>query len=144
MNFQECITFALDNPVCFVASSERGQPRVRGFRLLVADEDGFYFSTLSPKPIFEQLRHNPKIEVCFYNNSSDMQQVGQMRVTGEVEFLDDEVLKRKVAEERAVLEENAGQALEPLIEIFRIHSGEAHFWTMDDILREREIERIVF
>jgi hypothetical protein len=30
------------------------------------------------------------------------------------------------------------------IEVLRIATGEAHFWTMNDILRERELERIKF
>jgi len=31
-----------------------------------------------------------------------------------------------------------------LLEIFRIHHGEAHFWTMADNLKEAEIPRIGF
>ena len=38
----------------------------------------------------------------------------------------------------------AGEPIEPLTEIFRIRSGEAHFWTMADILKEPELERIRF
>lgn len=31
-----------------------------------------------------------------------------------------------------------------IAELFRIRSGEAFFWTMDDVLKEKEIERVRF
>lgn len=144
MNFKDCIKFATENPVCFVATLDRDQPRVRAFLMWFADENGFYFTTLSPKPVSEQLKQNPKVEVCFYNNATDLQAARQMRVTGEVELLTDEVLTKKAAEERTVLEQITRQAIEPLMEVFRIHSGQAHFWTMAEILKERDLETIGF
>jgi pyridoxamine 5'-phosphate oxidase len=140
MNLQDCIQFATENPVCFVATTDGDQPRVRGFLLWFANEDGFYFATLSPKEVYKKLKNNPKVEVCFYNNPAELQDAKQMRVTGKVEFLDDEELKKKIAEERQM----AGQPIEHLCEVFRIHTGEAHFWTMADVLKEPELERIKF
>jgi uncharacterized pyridoxamine 5'-phosphate oxidase family protein len=144
MNLQECVKFATENPVCFVATIDGDQPRVRTFLMWFADENGFYFATLSPKRVSRQLKTNPKVEVCFYNNAADLQGAKQMRVTGEIELVDDEALRKKVAEERAVLEQIVGKPIEPLMEVFRIHSGEAYFWTMADILKEPGLERIRF
>jgi pyridoxamine 5'-phosphate oxidase len=144
MNLQDCIKFATENPVCFVATAEGNQPRVRTFMMWFADENGFYFATLSPKQVSKQLKNNPKAEVCFYNNAADLQEAKHMRVTGEMELVDDEALRKKVAEERAALEQIAGRPLQPLMEVFRISSGKVHFWTMMDILREPELERIEF
>ena len=90
MSFQDCVKFANENPVCYVATTDGDQPRVRAFVIFFADENGFYFGTLSPKDVSRQLKTNPKVEVCFYNNARPMK---MMRVTGEVEFLDDMVLK---------------------------------------------------
>ena len=37
-----------------------------------------------------------------------------------------------------------GQPTKPFVQPFRISAGEAHFWTMTDVLREPELERITF
>jgi pyridoxamine 5'-phosphate oxidase len=144
MDLQDCTKFATENPVCFIATTDGDQPRVRGFLLWFANEDGFYFATFSPKQVYKQLKNNPQVEVCFYNNPAELQDAKQMRVTGKIEFLDDEELKKKIAKERGFLEQMAGQPLEHLWEVFRIHTGEAHFWTMADVLKEPELERIKF
>lgn len=144
MNLQDCTEFATENPVCFIATTDGDQPRVRTFLMRSADENGFCFVTLSPKRVSEQLKSNPKVEVCFYNNAADLKAAKQMRVAGEIELVDDDELRKKVAEERAALRQIVGKPIEPLIEVFRIPSGEAHFWTMADILKESELERTRF
>jgi len=144
VNLQDCIKFATENPVCFVATTDGDQPRVRALALWFANENGFYFAILSPKQVCRQLRANPKVEVCFYNNSSDLMQAKQMRVTGKVEPVDDQELQEKAAGEGAFLEQLTGKPLGHLWEVFRIHSGEACFWTLADTLREPELERIRF
>jgi uncharacterized pyridoxamine 5'-phosphate oxidase family protein len=144
MDLQDCIQFANENPVCYVATVDGDQPRVRALLMCFADENGFYFSTFSPKAFSKQLKKNPKVEVCFYNNPPELQQAKQMRVTGKIEFLDDRELINRIGQERAFLEQLAGQPLEDLWEVFRVHTGEAHFWTLQDVLREPEVERITF
>ena len=144
MDLQDCITFAKENPVCYVATVDGDQPRVRALLMWFADENGFTFGGLSSKAFSKQLKKNPKVEICFYNNPPELQGAKQMRVTGEVAFLDDEALINRLAQERDFLEQLAGQSLEGLWEVFRVHTGEAHFWTMQDVLKEPELERIKF
>ena len=48
-------------------------------------------------------------------------------------------LKKKLLQDWPFLQE-----AEPVLEIFRIPSGEAFFWTMGDVLKEKEIERVGF
>jgi uncharacterized pyridoxamine 5'-phosphate oxidase family protein len=67
-----------------------------------------------------------------------------MRVTGDVEFVDDTELVHKVSEERAALEGIIGRPLEPITEVFRIPSGVARFWTLMDILKEPQLEKVAF
>ena len=67
-----------------------------------------------------------------------------MRLTGNAEFVDDDALNKRITEERKFLEGFVGKPLGPLWEIFRIRAGEAHFWTLPDILKEPELERIKF
>jgi uncharacterized pyridoxamine 5'-phosphate oxidase family protein len=144
MNLQDCIKFASENPICFVATAEGDQPRVRVIALWFANEDGFYWGILSPKNVYKQLKVNPKVEVCFYDNLSDSLNAKQMRVTGEVEFVDDPELQKKAAEEGAPIEQLIGKPLGHLWKVFRIHSGEAFFFTLKDTLKEQELERIRF
>jgi pyridoxamine 5'-phosphate oxidase len=144
MEFQQCIEFAAEHPICFMATEDGDQPRVRPLLLWFADERGFYFMTMSPKRFPQQLHANPKAEVCFYNGAVELADSQSMRVTGAVEFVDDPDLIHKVSAERAALEGIIGRPLEPITEVFRIASGEAHFWTLMDILKEQELERIAF
>jgi len=68
-----------------------------------------------------------------------------MRVAGEVERIDDIALKTRLLEERPFLKAIVrGGAEDPLLVLFRVYNGEAHFWSMDDNMRESEIERITF
>ena len=136
---QECIKFATEHPVCWLATVDGDQPRVRTFLLWRANKDGFYFETFTPKDVYEQLKNNPKVEICFFNNESDLEKAKTMRIAGEVEFLNDPDLKKQLLEERPFL-----QDAEPVLELFRVPSGEAFFWTMADFLKEKEIEHLRF
>jgi uncharacterized pyridoxamine 5'-phosphate oxidase family protein len=136
---QECIKFANEHPVCWLATVDGDQPRVRTFLLWRANENGFYFETFTPKDVYEQLKKNPKVEICFFNNESDLDKAKAMRLAGEAEFLNDPELKKQLLAERPFLQEAA-----PVLEIFRVHSGEAFFWTMADFLKEKGIEHVRF
>jgi uncharacterized pyridoxamine 5'-phosphate oxidase family protein len=139
MKFQDYIDFATEHPVCALATVDGDQPRVRTFLLWRANEDGFFFETFTPKDVYKQLKDNPKVEMCFYNNEPDLEKAKTMRLSGEVEFLDDPDLKKQLLHDWPFL-----QDAEPVLELFRIPSGEAFFWTMADALQEKEIERVRF
>ena len=83
-------------------------------------------------------------KIGFFVDPEDLQNAKQMRVTGEAEFVKDQTLHTKICEERAFLADIAGQPIDPIMEIFRVHSGQAHFWTMMDVLKEPELERLEF
>lgn len=144
MDIQDCIKFATENPVCYLATADGDQPRVRTFLLWYADESGFYFVAMSPKQVTKQLQRNPKVEVCFYNNAADPADWKQMRVMGEIEFLEDEESLEKAYQNRSFLDDIVGFSVRPLVRPFRIPAGEAHFWTLADNLKEPEIERLKF
>jgi pyridoxamine 5'-phosphate oxidase len=144
MDLQDCIKFAKENPMCAVSTIDGDQPRVRTLQLDWADETGFYFGIFSPKEISRQLHVNPKVEVCFYNHAEQLMETRQMRITAEVEFVDDEESVNRAYKLRAALEPMAGRPLKPLTEVFRISHGEARFWTIPDSLKEPRLERIRF
>ena len=142
MELNDCLAFVTAHPVCYLATEEGDQPRVRALPMWFADERGLYFMTMSPKSLSRQLHANPKVEICFFDGESDLPDARMMRVSGEVEFLDDEGLTRRVAQERAALEVIINQPLDPLTEVFRLRTSTAWFWGLGDILKEPELERV--
>ena len=146
MNFEECIQFANEHPICSIATVDGDQPRVRMFGLWFADNDGFYFSTPKTGNTYQQLTVNPKVELCFYVPPDTLSRQGApmdmgtvMRASGTVEFLDDENLKQRLLAERPFL-----QSFIERTAIFRVQKGEAWFWTFADSMRESAIERVRF
>ena len=67
-----------------------------------------------------------------------------MRVMGEAEFLEDEVNLEKAYQNRSFVDDMVGYSVRPLVRPCRISTGEAHFWTAADNLKESEIERLKF
>jgi pyridoxamine 5'-phosphate oxidase len=137
MTIKDCIKFTNENQVCFLATAENDQPRVRALGFWFADETGFYFQTGKMKSFYQQLIINPKTEVCFYKNENSKSTM--LRITGKVEFLDDIKLKEKVLEDRPFLKQFGLTIDSPGLIIFRIAHGIAHFWTMETNLKPKEI-----
>ncbi|MCX6271837.1 MAG: pyridoxamine 5'-phosphate oxidase family protein [Bacteroidetes bacterium] len=137
MNLDDCIRFTNENQICYLATSENNQPRVRALHFWFADNSGFYFQTGSNKDFTRQLVENPKTEVCFYHHEK---MIGTMlRLTGEVEFLTDRALKEKAIQDRPYLKEFGLTADSPGMIIFRIAHGQGHFWTMENNFKPKEI-----
>ena len=128
MDLKEYANFANENKTCYLATTEEDQPRVRALGMWYADETGFYYHTGAPKPVYSQLKNNPRVEVCFYHPAEDGGVM--MRVAGTVEFIDDKELRRKLVEERQFLKAWGFTAESKELVIFRIAKGEAYFWTM--------------
>jgi pyridoxamine 5'-phosphate oxidase len=145
MEFQDCITFANENRVAYFATEESGQPHVRPIGLWFADASGFYFQAQTVKAFCKQLQNNKRVEICFHAPAAEGSPGTVLRVTGEVEFIDDAALKKKVLKDRPFLKDMGIESPDdPRLAIFRIHTGEAFFWTMEYSMRESEIERIKF
>lgn len=123
MDLKECISFANENPICSLATTEGDQPRVRTLVMDYADETGFYFATLSPKNLSKQLHNNPKVEVCFYNHAPDIMEARMMRICGTVEFIDEPEARERAIKHREGLSDIVGEPLDPYVEIFKITAG---------------------
>jgi uncharacterized pyridoxamine 5'-phosphate oxidase family protein len=145
MSLQDCITFANENPMCFIATVEKDQPRVRAMVMWFADESGFYFHTASNKALCRQLDANPRVEACYHKPGTPPDPGTMMRVTGTVKLLEDTSLQTRLLRERPFLEDVKKYAPEgSRLVVFRITGGEAHFWTMSNNTHEDEIKRIKF
>ena len=103
MDLNDCFVFAKRHPVCSLATMDHDQPRVRIFTLWFADETGFYFDTLASKNVAMQLEANPRCELCFLAPPHPPHPTEMMRVTGNVEFLDDPSIRARLLEDRLIL-----------------------------------------
>ena len=147
MHFQDCIKFANENPVCYLATiDEKGWPRVRAMSMWFADEKGFHFSTHTLKSLYKHLKKSSKVEICFYKPGTNGKLGTMLRVCGETEFIDNLEDKRRRREERPYIRKIYGleKAEDPGPVIFRVFKGDACFWTIESNLRESEIEKIKF
>jgi pyridoxamine 5'-phosphate oxidase len=140
MDFKDCIKFANENPICYLATVEGDQPRVRAIGMHYADDTGFYFNTESTKALAKQLKKNQKVELCFLGGNNKM-----LRVSGKVDFIDDIAIRTRFFKERDFLKSFGVKGPEdPLLMVFAIRKGEAHFWTVADNMKEAAIPRIKF
>ncbi|MCX6684285.1 MAG: pyridoxamine 5'-phosphate oxidase family protein [Methanoregula sp.] len=144
MDISECIRFATENPITYIATVEGDQPRVRAFALWFANNTGFYYHTGTPKSVCQQLQKNPKAELCFY--APGTHGAGKMmRVCGKVEFLEDKSLEERLYRDRPWVKDLMKSAPKGgLLAMFRIAHGEAYFWTMENNMREREAPCLKF
>lgn len=145
MTFSDCTKFATENPVCSVATVEGDQPRARIFMMWRANENGFYLCTGTPKPVCQQIKANPKIELCFYKPGADPMALGiMMRVAGTAQFVDDTGVKTELLNEWPFLKEMGIAGPEdPMLSLIRIASGEIKYWTATGPAQEN-VEVVTF
>ncbi len=137
MDIKSCIDFTNENKVCYLATTENGGPRVRALGFWFADETGFYFQTGAMKSLYKQLLDNPQVEACFYKPEN---MTGKMlRIAGKIEFMDELQLKERVMTERPFLKNFGLTAQDPNLIVFRLEHGQAHFWTMEDNLKPKQM-----
>jgi len=132
MTFEDCRTFANENPTCFLATIDGDRPRVRGMQLLFCNEEGFYFSTGSMKNMYGQLQKTPHTEVCFFS----AKEFRSMRVEGKVEFITDSKEKEEIFSKVGWLKSIVGTPDNTMWTPFRIAKGRVHFWTMQTNLEK--------
>ncbi len=141
MSIEEYTRFANENSMCYLATVEGDQPRVRAVGMWYADETGFWFQAQSVKALYKQIEKNNKVEVYF--NAPSFSKV--MRVSGKMKIIEDMEIRKKCIAERPFLK---GMGItepdNPLLAVFHLYTGEAYFWTMDDSMKEASIPRVKF
>lgn len=140
MSLKNVLAFARENPVCTIATMDGDQPRVRAFLTVLFDDDKIYFTTASTKNVCKQIMKNPKIELCYC--SQDFSKM--MRISGEIEIIDDRQKKQKLLDEREYLKSFGGNVDDPVFILLKLSHGRARFWTLKDNMREDEIQVIEF
>lgn len=67
-----------------------------------------------------------------------------MRISGKVEFLDDPEILDRVYEKVKGLEPLAGGPFKQHLEVYCLRKSDIHFWTIDNLGKEAEIEHLTF
>jgi pyridoxamine 5'-phosphate oxidase len=128
VNKSEIIAAINANPVCYMATVEGSQPRVRGMGMYKADERGLIFQTWTKKDLHGQLLKNPQVELCYAVKDG-----GQIRISGKLELVDDLALKKEIEAKRtfmtAVIKQFGGY---DVVAIWVLKKGRAQIWTMKD------------
>lgn len=138
--FIDCIKFANAHPICYLATlDEEHQPRGRMMELLGADRSGFYFQTVSFKDMYNQMIHDPHVEICFYDETPEGSEGEMLRITGQAEFFKDADLTKKTLEERPFLHYLGFSENNDNLVFFRISHGSAHFWTIDSEVEGKQM-----
>jgi uncharacterized pyridoxamine 5'-phosphate oxidase family protein len=127
MTKKEILQFCNDNPLCYLATSEKNKPHVRAMRMYRADEKGIIFQTVDGKDLPKQLMENPNVEVCFFNLEKNL----QVRISGKATLIEDDELKKEIAEKRPFLKPWIKEKGFKAIPIFRIVDCVAYTWTME-------------
>jgi pyridoxamine 5'-phosphate oxidase len=140
MELKDVYEFANINPLCYLATVEEDQPRVRAFVMWYAGDKGFYFHTSAEKEVFKQIVSNPKVEVCFYATQSG----AMMRAAGKAIVLNDLEMKKKLIEDLPYIKQMVKGPDDPDLVIFRVQDGDARFWTIGENRVEFKAEKIKF
>jgi len=140
MSAQDVLAFVHENPACIFSTMDGDQPRARGFLSVLFDDGCIYFTTGATKNVYKQIQKSPKVELCYLSRD-----FGRMlRVSGEIEVIDDREKKQKLLDERDYLKSLKGNADDPLFILLRLAHGTARFWTLEQNMKENEIQPIEF
>jgi len=104
----------------FLATVEKGMPRVRPFGFMFEEEGRLYFCTNCTKEVSKQLKELPCIE--YAATTKDMV---TLRLTGKVEFTGDMDKKEKVMEASSMVKALYKSADNPIFEVFYMEHGTA-------------------
>jgi pyridoxamine 5'-phosphate oxidase len=132
MDKNEIIDFIRKNPLFFLATCEGDQARVRGIMMYKMDETGnIVFTTGKNKPMYKQLTENPKVELCFYADNT------QVRITGELVEKDELSLKQEIIESRPFMKPWVDAAGYDVIGVFSLERCVATCWKMESALARK-------
>ncbi len=125
MTRDEVLAFVKANPVSFMATVERGQPRVRAMQTALVEPAGLVFCTGVQKDVCHQLAASGAVELAYWDPKSGT----QVRVRGEMERVADVAVTKRIVDEvftflKPVVEQHGYGALGT----FRLECGTSSVW----------------
>jgi uncharacterized pyridoxamine 5'-phosphate oxidase family protein len=119
------LNFIKENPMGFLATvDENGKPRVRGFGIMITEDNRILFGTSNKRRTFSQLKVNPYAEwITKSKNSSTL------RVSGDVVIEEDMQIKLSTIENNPVIK-NMYAGREDEFEMFYLENVEYDWFEM--------------
>jgi len=127
MTKTEIFEFLNKNPVVYLATCEGDKPHVRGMLMYRCDSGGIIFHTGKTKDLHKQLTHNCEVELCSFSQAENK----QVRVSGKMEEIKDESLKRKIVEDRPFMKPWIKKYGLDVLTVWRMKEATAAVWTME-------------
>jgi uncharacterized pyridoxamine 5'-phosphate oxidase family protein len=126
---EEVLKFLKENPVFYMATVEKDQPRVRPFGAVTSFEGRLYICTNNRKDVFAQITENPKVEICGVDQKN-----GWLRVEARA------VIDDRKAAKAAMLNDNPGlrgmyQEDDDIFEVLYLADATATFSSFTDAPR---------
>jgi uncharacterized pyridoxamine 5'-phosphate oxidase family protein len=117
---QEIVEFLKKNINGFLATVDKGKPRVRPFQFMLEEGGKLYFCTNRTKEVSSQLKANPFVEF-----SSSTPKFEWIRLSGEVRFSSDLSIKTRVLETSDLVRSIYKTPDNPIFEVFYMEHGNA-------------------
>lgn len=105
-------------PMCFIATADGNQPRVRPFQYQFEQDGKLWFCTAKSKDVCKQLQENPAVEICAVK-----QDATTLRLTGKVVFKDDRAIKERIFSQQPLIRNIYGSEDNPDFTTFYIDHG---------------------
>lgn len=107
-----------ETPMCFIATVNGNEPKVRAFQYQFEHDGKLWFCTAKSKNVFKQLQINPAVEICTVK-----QDMTWLRVSGKAVLADDRAIKERILETRPLIKNIYGTADNPDFTTFYIEHG---------------------
>lgn len=133
MTRQEILELVRKNPTSFMATVDNGQPRVRAMETPLITDEGLTFCTGTHKPVCQQLRQNPDVELAYWSDDEGI----MVRLRGAMEDIDSEELKKTIVETKfTFLKPVVDQVGYEALAVFRLTGGTYKLWDRNQGGRE--------
>lgn len=120
---KEVVEFLKTNDVQYFATiGLDGKPKVRPFQFIMEEEGRIYFCTNNEKEVYSEIKKVPYVELTVSNPSFQW-----VRLSGEVIFVDDMNIKKKVINSSELVKSIYKTEENPIFEVFYIGNGKAIF-----------------
>ena len=95
---EQALTLLRDDRVCFLATTDGDQPRLRPMSPVKTDGFTVYFVNLLSHNKTREIANNPKVELCYLDEHHC-----QVRITGVAEVVSDSAILQEVLGEKTLL-----------------------------------------
>jgi len=127
MTRDEVLAFVKANPVAFMATVDRGKPRVRAMQTALVEPAGLVFCTGVQKDVHQQLVAGRSVEIAYWDAKNDV----QVRVRGEMERVADVTVTKRILDEVfTFLKPVVAQYEYEIFSSFRLAKGTSIVWRM--------------